>query len=157
MERTCPSCGYQRAFCQCGRKKNTTGESVKFQNYQDYTHDTDNYAMTSKIRRRQDKIEKKFQQHLNPVNNESVYTWIDRTETMVDTLLKYSHAQHLWETSKGQWACHRTSLYCFICTSNQIIEMYRMMSHALQDRVDISKLVWYVDELGDDSRTYTIS
>ncbi len=131
MEQTCPSCGYARTFCICGRKRNSSGDVQKFQNYQDYTNDADNYAMTAKFKRPLDKHEKKFMEELNPVNGEELQTYIKRSDLSALNLCGYAHSQHLWGTSKGEWACHRTSRNCFICSLIQHIQILRIMSQAV--------------------------
>ncbi len=45
---TCPNCGYLRSNCMCGRKRNTSGDFVAYQNYQKYPNDQ-NYAMTADL------------------------------------------------------------------------------------------------------------
>ncbi len=131
MDNTCPHCGYARTFCICGKKRNTSGDVQKFQNYEDYTTDSDNYAMTAKFKRPLDKHEKKFLEELNPINGEELSTWLKRSDLSASNLCGYAHSQHLWGTSKGEWACHRTSRYCFICTSIQHIQILRIMGQSI--------------------------
>ncbi len=156
MDNTCPSCGYTRTFCICGRKRNTSGDIQKFQNYEDYTSDNDNYAMTAKFKRPLDKFEKKYLKALNPVNGEAIPTWIERSDLSANEVCTYGHAQHLWMTKKGEWACHRTSMNCFICTMIQHIQNLRITTQALHQKTDISKLHWdiTIDEHGN--RQFTI-
>ena len=156
MDNTCPHCGYARTFCICGRKRNTTGDVQKFQNYQDYTTDSDNYAMTAKFKRPLDKHEKKFLEELNPINGEAITTWIKRSDLSASNVCGYGHSQHLWGTSKGEWACHRTSRYCFICTQIQHIQILRITIQAIHEHIDIEKLHWDVTLNEDKQAIYSI-
>ncbi len=154
MENTCPSCGYARTFCICGRKRNTTGDVQKFQNYQDYTTDGDNYAMTAKFKRPLDKHEKKFLEELNPVNGESLITYMKRSDLSASNVCGYGHSQHLWGTSKGEWACHRTSRYCFICTQIQHIQMLRIMIQAIYTQNPKIDLHFDIQNIEDENGTH---
>jgi len=156
MDQTCPSCGYARTFCECGRKRNSSGDVQKFQNFQDYTSDSDNYAMTAKFKRPLDKSEKKFLAELNPVNGEAISTYMKRSDLSAQNVCGYAHQQHLYGTSKGEWACHRTSRYCFICTQTQHIQILRIMIQALYTKIDISKLHWDIQVDQEGIHTYTI-
>jgi hypothetical protein len=122
MNKTCDHCGYDRVHCQCGRKRNTTGDPIKFQNYEDMRSSSD-YAMTSRIRRA-DPQQRKIMEELMPVDEELLLTYIKRTDIATNELCKYGVHQHLFGT-KREWSCHTTSRYCFICTMAQFIDTMR--------------------------------
>ena len=45
--KTCNGCGYDMNNCECGRKRNTSGDVVMYSNYTDWRGQESKYAMTS--------------------------------------------------------------------------------------------------------------
>lgn len=144
---TCTHCGYLKEQCQCGKKRNTSGDVVMFNNYTDQ-RGTSDYSLTSKIGYASDdriKPKMKLMDELHPIDGEKLLTYLKRTEIGEIELSTYSIAQHLWLTKKGVWACHSSSRYCFICNLVQFNNVNRAIFETLQQLTDISKYYIKVD------------
>ncbi len=153
VEKTCAGCGYQRTFCQCGRPKNTSGETKMFQTYDDWTSKDNDYSRTASFNRAP--AERKYMEELYPINKEPVDTWIQRTSIASKKCCEHSYAQHLFNTRK-QWACHTSSRYCFICVMIQQIEMLRILAISLTEMLSLHDYCWYVTEK-DGGNTFSIA
>lgn len=145
IEQTCPRCNYQRSFCQCGRKRNTSGDVVRFSSYEDYTKEDNDYARTARPYRASAE-ERKFMEEFLPIDNEEYGTYIIRTNEAVKGLIEYAVHRHLYGTSKT-WPCHTQSRYCPVCQFAQQCQIHRqlMVSHLnthpkfYKDRIRIQK------------------
>ncbi len=109
--------------------------------------------MTAKFKRPLDKHEKKFLEELNPVNGEELATYLKRSDLSASNVCGYGHSQHLWGTSKGEWACHRTSRYCFICTQIQHIQILRIAIQAIYAQNPKTSLRFDIQSIEDDNGT----
>ncbi len=139
---TCKSCGYAKANCMCGRKKNTTGDFAMYQNYKDF-RDTNDYAMTARINRTSAE-DRKLMEELFPINGETLETYLKRTDIAESKLIEYSINHHLYGT-KRVWSCHTSSRYCFICTLSQFLNSNRALYNSLQNIIDTSKILIHVN------------
>ncbi len=126
---TCDTCGYEKRNCMCGRKKNTSGEYVMYQNYKDFRK-IDDYAMTARINRTQTE-DRKIMEELQPMDGEFLSNYIKRTELAEQKLIEYSINHHLYGT-KRVWSCHTSSRYCFICTMAQYLQNNRSILLSLE-------------------------
>lgn len=139
---TCPSCGYEKKNCMCGRKKNTSGDYVAYQNYTDYRN-TNDYAMTQRINRGSSE-ERKIMEELLPVSGEKLTTFLKRTEIGEQKLIEHSIQHHLYGT-KRVWSCHTSSRYCFICTTSQYLNVNRSLFISLQELITLENIIINVD------------
>jgi hypothetical protein len=121
---TCDHCGHMKSHCVCGRPRNTSGDTVKYNNYTDFRNH-DDYAMTARINRTSSE-ERKIMDELSPISGENLKTFIKRTSLAERKLTEYAVTHHLYGT-KRVWSCHTSSRYCFICTMAQYIEVNRMV------------------------------
>lgn len=143
QDKTCSSCGYQMAYCECGKRRNTSGDVAKFNNYQDYYSNNwarKNFAMTSRIERHSE-AERKFMEELIPIDGENAITYIQRTDINEAKLIEHSIWYHLYGTRKGAWPCHTSSRYCFICNCCQMLEINRQVILEMGNFLDLSKLI----------------
>ena len=139
---TCSHCGYEKSSCMCGRKKNTSGEYTMYQNYRDFRNAPD-YAMTARINRTQTE-DRKIMEELLPVDQETLSTYLERTDIAESKLIEYSINHHLFGT-KRVWSCHTSSRYCFICTLCQYLNSQRALYNSLKEIVDTTQLIINVD------------
>jgi len=123
--------------CTCGKKRNTSGEVVAYQNYTDYRGFSD-YATTRRTAQADHK--QKYMSELHPLNNESLLSFFDRTQTHIQQLNEYSIQHHLVGTKKGAWQCHTSSRYCFICVQVQLANLLQSVIENLPIFVDLTKL-----------------
>ncbi len=121
---TCSGCGFQTTACVCGRKRNTSGSTVQYNNYTDL-RDTADYATTARINR-SDGVTRKTLDEMSPMENENLQTYIERTSIAETKLVEWSIHHHIYGT-KSTWACHKTSRECFICLLCQQVELNRMV------------------------------
>lgn len=145
--RTCTSCGYTIDQCLCGKPRNTSGDVVKFPNYNDLRNNND-YSLTGRVNR-SDPETRKIMEELNPIDGENLDNFIQRTIIAEEKLCEYSMQHHMYGTKKA-WACHTTSRYCFICTLVQFVNVHRMILETYPEPTK-KKL-----KIGDDGQIYII-
>ncbi len=137
---TCSSCGYEKQYCICETNnqhgtiypRNTSGETRKFQNYDHYNSNTDDYARTAPMYRDPYGNERKFMEELYPVNDETVSTYLKRTEIASDQLIQSSMHKHIFGGRKP-WPSHTSSRYCPVCTLCQFVETLTQILQLLPD------------------------
>lgn len=154
--KTCQSCGYTMEHCECGRKKNTSGSTVKYQNYQSYPQESD-YAMTQRISRTSHE-EIKIMQELNPVDGEPLETYLKRKSIAEAKLTEYAITHHLYGTKRA-WSCHTSSRYCFICTMAQLIDNNTAISQEIIRKNQSSKnaTTYIISVVEDPNGNHTVS
>lgn len=143
---TCPHCDYPKSDCHCGRKINTSGDYVAYNNYTDYRNTAD-YAMTARINRTSSE-DRKIMEELLPVNGETVFNFLKRSDIAEQKLIEYSLQHHLYGT-KRVWSCHTSSRYCFICNLSQYLNMLRAMYNGLSDLIDLKNYYFHVTKNND--------
>ncbi len=148
---TCKHCGYLKAECTCGKRRNTSGDPVTYQNYNDYRGMMDgNYSQTSRIQRSNPE-ERKLMTELNPVDGETLTNFIKRTDIAENEVIKYAIQHHLFGTRKGAWACHTTTRYCFICVTAQFLNICRTLFTQLPPEITDN----FILEVFDDEENNT--
>ncbi len=143
---TCPSCGYEKIHCICNNKnqhgtmynRNTSGETQKYQYFQNYSNNPDDYSETARIYRHTD--EQKFMEELNPVNEEYVTSFIARTAIATEKLIEHSMYKHIYGGRKP-WPSHTATRYCPVCTLCQFVNLFRDFCIELSNVIDISNLM----------------
>lgn len=151
---TCPHCDYPKRDCHCGRRKNTSGDYVAYNNYTDY-RGTDNYAMTARINRGVSPEERHIMEELQPMDEELLSNYIKRTEIAEHNLCKYSIQHHLYGTKKV-WACHTSSRYCFICVLVQFVNVTRAIFQFIGEE-EAKKIVIHVRDDPEKGTVLTFS
>ncbi len=136
-DRTCTHCGYAMYECTCGKKRNTSGDVVAYQNYTDYRGFSD-YATTKRITHEEAK--QKYMEELNPLDNERLDAFFLRTSKHIQQLNEYSSQHHLVGTKKGAWQCHTSSRYCFICVQIQLTNLLQSIIDTLPVIVDFKEI-----------------
>ena len=142
---TCLHCGFEKVHCICGKKRNSSGDVVKFNNYEDWSRDDDQYSTVGRIDRptNREVQERKMMEELMPYNKELVTSWLKRTDKAIHAATRYGYQQHIWGTRKP-WACHTTSRYCFICTMINYLDMFRHLIPTLSDLTYLEKYCFLV-------------
>ncbi len=120
-----------------GHKRNTTGDTVKFQYYDNYNSNTSDYSETARINRNTD--EKKFMEEFYPVDKELMSTYIARTQTAENKLIEHSMYKHIYGGRKP-WPSHSSTRYCLVCTLCQFVNIHRDIWISLSQIIDVSKL-----------------
>lgn len=143
---TCPHCDYPRSDCHCGRKKNTSGQYVAYNNYTDYRNIND-YAMTARINRTSAE-DRKIMEELLPMDNEPLDNYIQRSAIAEQKLTEHAIQHHLYGT-KRVWSCHTSSRYCFICTMAQYININRSLFMMLKDLEKTKDFIIHIDNTSD--------
>jgi hypothetical protein len=138
---TCQHCGYEKRNCMCGRKRNTSGDYVAYNNYTDYRNIND-YAMTARINRTSAE-DRKIMEELLPIDGEPLDNYIERTNIAEQKLTEHAIQHHLYGT-KRVWSCHTSSRYCFICTMAQYINTTRSILMMMKD-LEKTKYIINVD------------
>ncbi len=141
---TCPSCGYEKVHCICNNqkqygtmyKRNTSGETQKYQHFQNYSSNPDDYSETARIYRNSD--EQKFMEELFPQDNEELSTYISRTSTASNKLIEHSMYKHIYGGRKP-WPSHTATRYCPVCTLCQFVNNLTDIIIAFSQYTDISK------------------
>ncbi len=141
---TCPSCGYEKVHCICHNqqggtiyKRNTSGETQKYQHFQNYSNNPDDYSETARIYRNSD--QQKFMEELYPVQDEELSTYISRTATASSKLIEHSMYKHIYGGRKP-WPSHTATRYCPVCTLCQFVNNLTDIIIAFSKVTDISKL-----------------
>ncbi len=96
--------------CECGKKRNTSGEVVRYSNYTNYSDDKSMYSMTSPLAYQRDTEARKYFEEILPLDKEQLDIWIERTAQHTVKLTEYSRNWHIYGTKKT-WACHDSSRY----------------------------------------------
>ncbi len=128
LDSTCSHCGFQLYECTCGKKRNSSGDVVAYQNYTDYRGFSD-YATTKRITHEEAK--QKYMEELHPIDNETLQAFFKRTSKHIIELNEYSSQHHLVGTKKGAWQCHTSSRYCFICVQIQLTNLLNVIIETL--------------------------
>ncbi len=149
---TCSSCGFEKRFCMCGKKINTSGEHVMYQNYTDLRGIGSDYSTIRRSDPSGQKLGRKFMEELMPVDKETLLNWYHRSEIAEDKLCEYSIQHHIYGTKKT-WTCHDSSRYCFICTLVQYVNSHRIINSSLSNLIDLSRVVTHIT---DDSLTLSV-
>ena len=154
MEQTCSHCGYQRTFCQCGRKRNPDG-NIRKPMWRDYKSDPEDYSRTASIRSRQD-AQQKWNHDRLPVSSEQLITYIQRSDISIKELVEYSMHRHLYGTSKT-WPCHTQARHCLVCDLCQEVTTLRQLLKAIAKEQDIYHHRIYLEEvIADDGDTQRV-
>ncbi len=148
---TCTSCGYERVHCICynqnqhgtTHRRNTSGETTKYQNFQNYQNH-DDYAETSRIYRNSD--EKKFMEEFYPIDKENLATYLARTSIAEEKIIEHSMYKHIYSGRKP-WPSHTSTRYCPVCTLCQFVNIWRELGNAMSQVMDISK--WQINVTSD--------
>ncbi len=151
-DRTCTHCGFAMYECTCGKKRNTSGEVVAYQNYTDYRGFSD-YATTRRITHEENK--QKYMEELHPLSGETLLAFFKRTQTHIQQLNEYSIQHHLVGTKKGAWQCHTSSRYCFICVQVQLTNLLCSIIETLPQLRKLEKLSFKITTK-DDINTFTL-
>jgi hypothetical protein len=144
MEKTCPRCGYQRTFCQCGRSRNADG-SIRRKPYDDYSREPEDYSRTARIERRRD-AQRKWNIDRLPVNAEQLITYIQRSDKPVQALQEYAMHRHLYGTSKT-WPCHTQGRHCPVCDLCQESEILRQLLIKMMQKYGTETERLYIHEI----------
>ncbi len=154
---TCTHCGFEREKCQCGKKRNSSGDITKFSHYVNYQDERNMFSMSSPQMYQRDVEANKFFDEILPIDKELVSVWVERTSSHTVKLTEYSRNQHIYGT-KRTWSCHDSSRYCFICTLCDFVDVLRMMAISILD-LDLSTkpLVWSVLSGQDGRFTYHVT
>ena len=134
---TCSNCGFQMRDCECGKKRNTSGEVQRYQHHTnpiDLYNDPQRFSETTSIPRYNNELqnrnkERKFISELIPLDGELVETWIKRTRISTSKTVEDSTYLHIWGTSKT-WPSHNGDRYCPVCILAQQLE-YAMLFYDL--------------------------
>ncbi len=154
LDKTCTHCGFTRAECICGKKRNTSGDVVAYQNYTDYRGFLD-YATTRRISQAETK--QKYMEELHPLPNENIMAFFERTAKHIQQLNEYSIQHHLVGTKKGAWQCHTSSRYCFICVQVQLTNLLESSIKALNEILDLQKFYYEISETPDGIKQYKLT
>ncbi len=153
---TCSHCGYEMEKCQCGHKRNTSGDVASFSHYTNYSDEKNMFSMTTPHMYQRDEEANKFFEEILPINTEDVKVWIERTQVHTTKLTEYSRNQHIYGT-RTTWACHKSSRYCFICTLCDFVDVLRMFIQGIQDLFPDKPIHWVVDVSKDGRSSYHVS
>ncbi len=153
LDKTCTHCGFTRAECICGKKRNTSGDVVVYQNYTDYRGFSD-YATTRRVTHEESK--QKYMEELHPLPNENLHAFFDRTKIHIQQLNEYSIQHHLVGTKKGAWQCHTSSRYCFICVQVQLTNLLESIINTLPQLVSIDDLKFNVSKNEEGINQYNL-
>ncbi len=118
-------------------KRNTSGETQKYQHFQNYSNNPDDYSETARIYRNSD--DQKFMEELFPVQDEELSTYISRTATASNKLIEHSMYKHIYGGRKP-WPSHTATRYCPVCTLCQFVTNLTDIIIAFSKVTDISKL-----------------
>ncbi len=154
LDKTCTHCGFTRSECICGKKRNTSGDVVAYQNYTDYRGFSD-YATTRRISQAESK--QKYMEELHPLQSENLSAFFQRTQTHIQQLNEYSIQHHLVGTKKGAWQCHTSSRYCFICVQVQLTNLLTSIIETLQNDKIISDTFFTVTKDENDISKYKLN
>ncbi len=141
---TCSSCGYEKIHCICHNQsqagtiyaRNTSGETGKYQHFENYSNNPDDYSETARIYRHSN--EQKFMEEFYPQENEELSTYISRTATATNKLIEHSMHKHIYGGRKP-WPSHTSTRYCPVCTLCQFVNNLTDIILAFSEQVDISK------------------
>ncbi len=139
LDSTCPHCGFQLFECTCGKKRNTSGDVVAYQNYTDYRGFSD-YSTTKRLSHEETK--QKYMEEINPLPDEILLSFFKRTDKHIQQLNEYSSQHHLVGTKKGAWQCHTSSRYCFICVQIQLTNLLTSIINTLPDLVNLENITF---------------
>ncbi len=107
--------------------RNTSGDKVQFNYYDDWKGKKDLFALTSSVVREEKRDEVKHMSSLFPVHGEKLESWIRRTARDTLELTENARYHHIHGT-KSTWACHTSSRYCFICVLSDFVDILRCMA-----------------------------
>ncbi len=128
-------------------KKNTSGDEVKFNNFDNSNYALNDYSRIGKMRPAQNERYDSKEAHqmieFLPVDGENCMSWQRRTAQAAYKLTEHSRYYHVYGTSKT-WACHTTSRYCFICELCNFVDMLRTFINSLDELIPLSSLNWQV-------------
>ncbi len=147
---TCTHCGYEKHECTCGKKRNTSGDIVAYQNYTDYRGFSD-YATTRRISH--EEVKQKYMEELHPLDGERLQDFFKRTSKHIQQLNEYSSQHHLVGTKKGAWQCHTSSRYCFICVQ---IQLTNLLTVIIDNISEIQNRTFRVNQHEGKSNTFEL-
>lgn len=156
QDATCNGCGFQKRHCECGRKRNTSGDVVKYSNYSNWKDDMNPYSMTSPKMYQRDAESNKYFTEILPILNEEVQIWIERTASHTVKLTEYSRNHHIYGT-KRTWSCHDSSRYCFICTLCDFVDILRSMAISFLNIYPKPPLYWAISISDSGQSSYRLS
>ncbi len=141
--------------CECGKKRNTSGDVAKFSHYVNYENEKNMFALTTPRMYQRDSEANKFFDEILPIQGELLSVWIERTSVHTMKLTEYSRNQHIYNT-KRTWACHDSSRYCFICTLCDFVDVLRMMALSFVKCMPNTSLIWVVSPDSDGRSSYSL-
>ncbi len=123
--------------------RNTSGDKVQFNYWEDWSTKKDLYAMTASNVRAEEAGSVRHSTQLLPVDGERLQKWISRCARDSMELTERARYHHIHGTSKT-WACHSSMRSCFICETCDYVDILRCMAVSMLLIDGIPPLIWHL-------------